>query len=109
MRAIESMNLSTPGIFRNIGLFLLAFTLVGGLAILYAKTETIDLRDPNKIASLLRELKEFDNRWDVDVLRASMESDVAARPALDRRQGAESALSALTEAAARTGSAALNS
>ena len=102
------MNLSTPGIFRNIGLFLLAFTLVGGLAILYAKTETIDLRDPNKIASLLRELKEFDNRWDVDVLRASMESDVAARPSLDRRQGAESALGALTEAAARTGSNALN-
>ncbi len=87
---------------------LLAFALVGGLAVLYAKTESIDLREPNEIASLLRELKEFDGRWDVDVLRASMESDVNAPPPPDRREGAEATLAALTEAAWSTGSVALN-
>ncbi len=87
---------------------LLAFGLVGGLAILYAKTESIDLREPNEIASLLRELKELDARWDVDVLRASRESDVNAPPLPDRREGAEATLNALTEAAWSTGSVALN-
>ena len=54
---------------RNLGLALLALILVAGLGVLYAKTETIDLRGPNEIASLLRELKEFDGLWDVDVVR----------------------------------------
>jgi signal transduction histidine kinase len=89
-------------------LVLLAFALVGGLAILYAKTESIDLREPNEIASLLRELKELDGRWDVDVLRASVESDVNTSPLPDRREGAEATLTALTEAAWSTGSVALN-
>ena len=41
---------------KNLGLVFVALILVAGLAILYAKTETIDLREPNKIASVLREL-----------------------------------------------------
>ncbi len=86
----------------------MAFALVGGLAVLYAKTESIDLREPNEIASLLRELKEFDGRWDVDVLRASLESDVNAPPLPDRREAAEATLNALSEAAWSTGSVALN-
>lgn len=102
------MKLSTSLTLKNFGLLLLALALVAGLAILYAKTETIDLRDPNKIAGLLRELKELDGKWDGDVLRASLESDVAALPPPDRRASAESALADLTEAAGRTGSAALN-
>jgi signal transduction histidine kinase len=78
------------------------------LAILYAKTETIDLRGPNEIASLLRELKEFDGLWDVDVLRLSVESDVNEPLPPDRRQGADEALNALTGAAMTSGSPALN-
>jgi len=93
---------------KNLGLLMLALVLVAGLAILYAKTETIDLREPNNIASLLRELKEIDGRWDVDILRLSMESDVGVRPPIDRRPGAEKALGELLAAAERTGSTALN-
>ncbi|MGD2139825.1 MAG: histidine kinase dimerization/phospho-acceptor domain-containing protein, partial [Burkholderiales bacterium] len=93
---------------RNFGLILLALLLVAGLAILYAKTEAIDLREPNQIASVLRELKEIDGRWDVDVLRLSTESDVGVRPPIDRRPNAESALGKLTKAAQTTGSVALN-
>ncbi len=102
------MNLSTSMIYRNLGWVLLGAALVGGLAILYAKTESIDLREPNRIAGLLRELKEFDGRWDVDVLRASKVSDVDAALPPDRREPAEAALKALTEAAWSTGSIALN-
>jgi signal transduction histidine kinase len=93
---------------QNLGLALLALILVAGLAILYAKTETIDLRGPNEIASLLRELKEFDGLWDVDVLRLSVESDVNEPLPPDRRQGADEALNALTGAAMTSGSPALN-
>lgn len=93
---------------QNLGLALLALILVAGLAILYAKTETIDLREPNQIASLLRELKEFDGLWDVDVLRLSVESDVNVPLPPDRRQGAAEALQALADAAKNTGSQALN-
>jgi signal transduction histidine kinase len=92
----------------QVGLALLALILVAGLAILYAKTETIDLRGPNEIASLLRELKEFDGLWDVDVLRLSVESDVNEPLPPDRRQGADEALNALTGAAMTSGSPALN-
>jgi signal transduction histidine kinase len=94
---------------RNLGLAVLALVLVAGLAILYAKTETIDLRGPNEIASQLRELKEFDGHWDIDVLRLSMEADVNVPLPPDRRDGAAGVLSALTEAAMATGSAAINS
>lgn len=93
---------------KNLGLALVALLLVAGLAILYAKTETIDLREPNKIASVLRELKELDARWDVDVLRLSMESEAGVRPPIDRRPQADKLLGELVDAAQRTGSVALN-
>ena len=108
MRADASMKPSTSFNPQNLGLALLALILVAGLAILYAKTETIDLRGPNEIASLLRELKEFDGLWDVDVLRLSVESDVNEPLPPDRRQGADEALNALTGAAMTSGSPALN-
>ena len=108
MRADASMKPSTSFNPQNLGLALLALILVAGLAILYAKTETIDLRGPNEIASLLRELKEFDGLWDVDVLRLSVESDVKVPLPPDRRQGADEALNALTGAAMTSGSPALN-
>ena len=102
------MTLPTSLIYRNLGWVLAGLVLVGGLAVLYAKTESIDLREPNRIAGLLRELKEFDGRWDVDVLRASTISDVEAPMPPDRREPAEAALAELTEAAWSTGSVALN-
>ncbi len=102
---MKSTTLLNP---KNLGLAVLALILVAGLAVLYAKTEAIDLREPNEIASLLRELKEFDGYWDVDVLRFSLESDVNVRPPVDRRNSVNEALKALTEAANLTGSVALN-
>ncbi|UCH48419.1 MAG: hypothetical protein JSU95_00955 [Betaproteobacteria bacterium] len=106
-RADASMKPSTLN-SKNLGLAVLALMLVVGLAVLYAKTETIDLRGPNEIASVLRELKEIDKLWDVDVLRLSVESDIKVALPPDRREGAAQALDALAGAAITTGSPALN-
>ncbi|MGH8757293.1 MAG: hypothetical protein ACRET9_03770, partial [Burkholderiales bacterium] len=57
----------------NILLGLAALVLVGVLAFLYDKTQAVDLREQNEILGFLRELKEIDGRWDVDVLRARLE------------------------------------
>jgi two-component system NtrC family sensor kinase len=94
---------------RNILTALAALALIAVLAFLYAKTQAVDLRGPNEITNLLRVLKEIDGRWDVDVLRASLESDTNALPPIDRSEAAEFRLSALGKAAESTGSPVLNS
>jgi signal transduction histidine kinase len=48
------------------------------------------------------DLKEIDGRWDLDVLRASLEPDAAALPPVDRRSIAERALRALGDAAGKS-------
>jgi len=94
---------------RNILTALAALALIAVLGFLYAKTQAVDLRGPNEITNLLRVLKEIDGRWDVDVLRASLESDSNALPPIDRSEAAEFRLSALRKAAESTGSPVLNS
>ena len=42
----------------------------------------VDLRDRNDILGLLRELKEIDSRWDVDVLRAHTEFGATELPVI---------------------------
>ena len=54
---------------------LAALAMVGALVFLYDKTQAVDLRERNEILGFLRELKEIDGRWDVDVLRARLESN----------------------------------
>jgi two-component system NtrC family sensor kinase len=93
---------------KNTLLVLAALALISVLGFLYARTQAVDLRGPNEITDLLRVLKEIDGRWDVDVLRASLEADSNALPPIDRSEAAEFRLTALRNAADRTGSAALN-
>jgi signal transduction histidine kinase len=75
--------------------------LIAALVFLYNKTQAVDLREENEILGLLRDLKEIDGRWDIDVLRASLEPDAAALPPVDRRSIAERALRALGDAAGK--------
>ena len=86
---------------------LAALALVAALAFLYDKTQAIDLREQNEILGYLRELKEIDGRWDVDVLRARLEPAAGQLPAIDRAAAARKALQNLTAAAQRTASPAL--
>ena len=86
---------------------LAALALVAALAFLYDKTQAVDLREQNEILGYLRELKEIDGRWDVDVLRARLEPAAGQLPAIDRAAAARKALQNLTAAAQRTASPAL--
>jgi signal transduction histidine kinase len=85
-----------------------ATALAGALAFLYDKTQAVDLREQNEILGFLRELKDVDNRWDHDVLRARAELATAELPASNRGAAAAKALQNLNAAVARTQSPALS-
>ncbi len=93
---------------RNILLGLAAAALVAALVYLYDKTQAVDLREQNEVVGWLRELKEIDGRWDVDVLRARVELGGAELPAINRTAAAHKALQGLAAAAQRTSSEALH-
>ncbi|MEO7725948.1 MAG: ATP-binding protein [Burkholderiales bacterium] len=85
-----------------------AAALAGALAFLYHKTEAIDLRQQNEILGLLRELKDIDSRWDLDVVRARSELPTVELPVPNRAAAARKALESLTAALQRTPSATLS-
>jgi signal transduction histidine kinase len=91
-------------VLQNVLLGLASMVLVGVLAFLYVKTQALDLREQNEILGPLRELREIDNRWDADVLRARLEVGASSLPALNRTSAAERVLQALDDAAIRTAS-----
>jgi signal transduction histidine kinase len=92
---------------RRLLLAAVTIVLAGILAYLYFKTEGTDFKRHNEVLATLRELKEIDSRWDVDILRAHTElappraalSDQAAAVARIQRE--------LTAASAEIGSTAL--
>ena len=60
-----------------------AIVLAAVLGYLHFKTQGVDLRRHSAVLALLRELKEIDARWDVDVLRTRAELSPAPAPAVD--------------------------
>ena len=90
------MKISEP--VQNVLLALGAAALLGALYFLYNKTEAVDLRERNEVLGMLRELKDIDARWDIDVLRARLEPDAATAPAIDRAPAARKALQNLDAA-----------
>ena len=79
-----------------------AAALAGALAFLYNKTQAVDLRQQNEILGYLRELRDIDSRWDVDVMRARADFAAAELPAPNRATSAAKALDNLTAASQRT-------
>jgi len=97
-----------PDVLHNLLFGLAALVLVGVLMFLYDKTQAVDLRRQNEILGFLRELKEIDGRWDVDVLRARLEFGSNDLPASNRAAAAGKALQGLGAALQNTQSAALS-
>ena len=96
-------------VLRNVLLGLGALALVAVLVFLYDKTQTVDMREQNQVLDALRLLKEIDGRWDIEVLRARVESGSEA-PAGARRDAArtlESLAAALRKAPSPSLAAAL--
>ena len=85
-----------------------ALAMVAALAFLYDKTQAVDLRGQNEIQGLLRELKEIDGRWDVDVLQSRLELGTAAMPMTNRTAAANKALQNLAVALQTTTSPAVS-
>lgn len=69
-----------------------ALALAATLAFLYFKTEGLELKKSNAVLAHLRELKDIDSRWDLEMLRARVDpassaiSPAATPEALDRAQ-----------------------
>jgi signal transduction histidine kinase len=97
-----------PDVLHNILFGLAALVLVGVLLFLYDKTQAVDLRKQNEILGFLRELKEIDGRWDVDVLRSRLEFGSNDLPASNRAAAAGKALQGLGAALQNTHSTALS-
>ncbi|MFH1604146.1 MAG: DAHL domain-containing protein, partial [Pseudomonadota bacterium] len=93
---------------RHLLLAVIAFVLIAALAFLYDKTQAVDLRERNEIAALLRQLREIDGRWDIDVMRERIEFNANQLAAPNRTAAAKKALAALQAAAPRADSAAVS-
>jgi len=72
------------GKFARQSLFALAtVALAAALGFLYYKTQGADFKRQNEALGLLRELKEIDARWDVEILRTRTDFSQPQIPALD--------------------------
>jgi signal transduction histidine kinase len=60
-----------------------AVVLAAVLGFLYFKTQGADFKRQNEVLALLRELKEIDSRWDVDILRTRNELEPPPAPSVD--------------------------
>ena len=92
---------------QNIALVIAAAGMVAALHFLYNKTQAIDLREQNEILGYLRELKDIDSRWDIDVLRARSELATTDLPPINRTPAARKALQNLSAALAHSPSESL--
>jgi signal transduction histidine kinase len=77
------------------------------LGYLYFKTEGTDFKRHNEVLAALRELKEIDSRWDVDILQAHTELAPPQTPLSDRAAAVARIQRELTAAGAEIGSTAL--
>jgi signal transduction histidine kinase len=74
------------------------------LGYLYLKTEGADFKRQNEVLAALRELKEIDSRWDVEVLRVHTELAMPPAPLPDHRVALARILRELKDASAALGS-----
>jgi len=100
--------MSKSEVLHNVLLGLAALLMVGVLVFLYDKTQAVDLREQNEILGFLRNLKEIDGRWDVDVLRARLDFGSNDIPTSYRAAAASKAIQDLNAALQKTHSAALS-
>ena len=77
------------------------------LGYLYLKTEGADFKRQNEVLAALRELKEIDSRWDVDILRAHTELAPPQVPLPDHGPTLERIRRELAAAGAALGSSVL--
>ena len=85
-----------------------AALLAGVLGYLYYKTQGVDFKRMNDALEALRDLKEIDVRWDVDVLRSRTGIEPTQPPAPDRGPALARVTKELADAAGTIGSLVLS-
>jgi len=78
-----------------------ALALLGLLAFLFAKTQSMGYKDQVNALTLLRELRDADSRWDMDALRVANDFAPSSAPLVDRSAVISRVLSALDRGPAR--------
>jgi signal transduction histidine kinase len=92
---------------RRLLLAAVTVVLAAILGYLYYKTEGADFKRHNEVLAALRELKEIDSRWDVDILRVHTELVPPQAPLSDRAAAVARIQRDLAAASAELGSAVL--
>ncbi len=88
---------------------LVAAALIALLGFLYLKSQGVDYRRQNEVLGHLRDLREIDARWDLEVLRTRVEGTSGKlRPTDDRGTRAPELLKRLQQSAAEAASPVLN-
>ncbi len=101
--------ISLPQAGQPVLIVVVAVALILLLGFLYLKSQGIDYRRQNEILGYLRELREIDARWDLEVLRTRIEgASGKARPVDSRDARVPELLRRLQQAAAAADSPALN-
>lgn len=100
--------MNRSAILRNTLFGLVVLMLIGGLAFLYHKTQTIDLHDQNVVLGLLNDLQDIDAQWDNEIQGARMGNDLANAHLVNRTSAAIRALRGIGSIAQQTSSTALN-
>ncbi|MDH2919263.1 MAG: histidine kinase dimerization/phospho-acceptor domain-containing protein, partial [Sideroxydans sp.] len=98
-----------PEVMQNTLTGLVVLVLLGVLAVLYNKTQAVDLHEQNEVMGLLSELKDIDNRWDFEVQRARIDLSAGAAETYYRVDAGDKALRDITRMAQRTSSTSLRS
>jgi signal transduction histidine kinase len=62
-----------PGLVRALSIAAVSFLLIAVLAFLYAKSSSVDAEKKTRIEGYLKQLKQLDAEWNVDVLKSRME------------------------------------
>ncbi len=93
-------------LMQNILVGLVVSIMLGVLYFLYDKTQAVDLREQNEVMSLLNEVKEIDNRWDMELQRARIDLS-NQEMVFVRADAGEKALRDITRFAGLTSSKAL--
>lgn len=100
--------MNRSAVLRNTLFGLVVLMLIGVLAFLYHKTQTVDLHDQNLVLGLLNDLQDIDAQWDNEIEGARVGDELANAPIVNRTSAAIRALRGIGNIAQQTSSTALN-
>ena len=103
------IDMNKSEIQQNVLAGLVVVILLATLWFFYDKTQAIDLREQNEVMSLLAEVKEIDNHWDLEVQRLHQDPSNSQEDSSNRVDAGDKAMRDITRFAQITSSKTLRS